>query len=61
MLERLQEGTEQNEAGGQNIFTNQSGSNSEALLAVGKLLPSFEVFLHLCGLDKSSSTAKAMP
>jgi hypothetical protein len=60
MLQRLQECTEQNEADDQNIFIDRSGLNSEALLAAGKLLPSFKDFLRFCGLDKSSSTAKAM-
>lgn len=60
LLQRLQEGTGQHEASGQNIFNDQSGPNLEALLATGKLLPSFQEFLRFCGLDESSSTAKAI-
>ena len=59
MLQRLQEDNQQAEADGENIFTNQSGSNSDTLMAAGKLLPSFRDFLQLCGLGQSSSTAEA--
>lgn len=58
MLQRLQEYAQQGEADGENIFTNQSGSISDTLLAAGKLLPSFKDFLQLCGLGQSLSTTK---
>ncbi|CAG7998786.1 unnamed protein product [Penicillium salamii] len=59
MQQRLQDGTEQNEADGLNIFMNQTGSDSQALMAAGKLLPSFKEFLQICGPDRPSLTAEA--
>jgi hypothetical protein len=38
------------------MLSDQLGTNADALLAAGKLLPSFGEFLRLCGLDKSVIT-----
>jgi len=53
VLERLRQG---GDAAAQDIgvLDGQVGPNTEALLAAGKLLPSFGAFLQLCGLDKDS-------
>lgn len=52
VLQKLQEGGE--EAGGENMMSDALGTNADALLAAGKLLPSFGEFLRICGLDKSA-------
>jgi hypothetical protein len=41
------------------MLSDELGMNADALLAAGKLLPSFSDFLQLCGLDKSVFTLKA--
>jgi hypothetical protein len=57
VLQKLQEGGEG--AAGENMLSDELGMNADALLAAGKLLPSFSDFLQLCGLDKSVFTLKA--
>jgi hypothetical protein len=54
VLQKLQEGDEGST--GENMLSDQLGKNADALLAAGKLLPSFGEFLRLCGLDKSVIT-----
>jgi hypothetical protein len=51
LLQKLKEGGEG--ADGANMLSEELGSNADALLAAGKLLPSFGEFLELCGLDRS--------
>jgi len=43
-------------ADGANMLSEELGSNADALLAAGKLLPSFGEFLEICGLDRSVIT-----
>ena len=45
---KQQEGSTQTEA--DNIFDGQVGENAASLLAAGKILPSFQQFIQLCGL-----------
>lgn len=52
VLQKLQESGEG--AGGENMLSDELGTNADALLAAGKLLPSFGEFLRICGLDKSA-------
>lgn len=54
VLQKLQEGDEGSTE--ENMLSDQLGKNADALLAAGKLLPSFGEFLRLCGLDKSVIT-----
>jgi hypothetical protein len=54
VLQKLQEGGEG--VDGENVLGDELGTNADALLAAGKLLPSFGEFLRLCGLDKSAIT-----
>jgi hypothetical protein len=54
VLQKLQEGGEG--VDGENMLGDELGTNADALLAAGKLLPSFGEFLRLCGLDKSAIT-----
>jgi hypothetical protein len=51
LLQKLQDGGEGSTW--ENMLSDQFGTNAGALLAAGKLLPSFDEFLRLCGLDKS--------
>jgi hypothetical protein len=57
VLQKLKDGGEG--AAGENMLSDELGMNADALLAAGKLLPSFSDFLQLCGLDKSVFTLKA--
>ncbi|CAG8962046.1 hypothetical protein HYFRA_00005088 [Hymenoscyphus fraxineus] len=50
LLQKLQEG------GGESLGAEELDTNADALLAEGLLLPSFNDFLQLCGLDKSEIT-----
>lgn len=52
VMQKLQESSEG--ADGDNMLGHELGTNADALLAAGKLLPSFSDFLQLCGLDKSA-------
>lgn len=52
VLQKLQEGGEG--ADGENMLSDELGTNADALLAASKLLPSFGEFLQLCGIDKSA-------
>lgn len=52
LTEKLQEADSEAKEEG-NLLADQVGENVDALLAAGKLLPSFRDFLKLCGLDES--------
>jgi hypothetical protein len=56
MLEKLREsgGHANGSDDGAGMFDGQIGENADALLAAGKLLPSFKEFIQSCGLDMST-------
>jgi hypothetical protein len=54
LLQKLKEGGEG--ADRENMLSEELGLHADALLADGKLLPSFREFLELCGLDRSVIT-----
>lgn len=56
VLQKLKEGAGESE--GENMLTDELGTNADALLAAGKLLPSFVEFLRLCGLHKGAITGE---
>ncbi|RYP05725.1 hypothetical protein DL765_009750 [Monosporascus sp. GIB2] len=55
LLEKLQEAGGAGVKGEENVFADQVGENANALLAVGKSLPSFREFLQLCGLHRMAT------
>ncbi|KAH8586238.1 hypothetical protein B0O99DRAFT_644911 [Bisporella sp. PMI_857] len=57
ILQNLQDNGEG--ASAKNMLSDELGTNADALLAAGKLLPSFGEFLRLCGIDKSVLTSEA--